>query len=53
MHECPNCGFACDCDGDDTWNDAAAADCVCGCDEEDDDGADDEEQDYEDDDTAA
>ncbi len=19
MHECPNCGQACDCDGEDTW----------------------------------
>jgi hypothetical protein len=19
MHECPHCGFGCDCDGEDTW----------------------------------
>jgi hypothetical protein len=22
MHECPDCGMACDCDGEDTWIDA-------------------------------
>ena len=32
MHECPNCGYACDCDGEDLWNDAAAGDCECPCD---------------------
>ena len=21
MHECPDCGHACDCDGEDVWND--------------------------------
>lgn len=34
MHECPNCGQACDCDGDDVWRDPPA-DCQCGCDEDD------------------
>jgi len=28
MHECPICGCACDCDGDDTWLDAPD-DCEC------------------------
>jgi hypothetical protein len=31
MHECPNCQMACDCDGEDTWNDAAAGACYCPC----------------------
>ena len=31
MHECPICGQACDCDGDDTWMDAPAN---CACDHE-------------------
>ena len=41
MHECPNCGQACDCIGDDTWDDTEAAECECDCwqdDELDDDG---------------
>ena len=25
MHECPNCGQACDCIGDDTWDDSKLA----------------------------
>ena len=31
MHECPDCALACDCDGDDTWNDAAAGACIHFC----------------------
>jgi hypothetical protein len=31
MHECPNCGQACDCIGDDTWDDTEAAECECQC----------------------
>ncbi len=31
MHECPNCGQACDCIGDDTWDDSEAAYCQCDC----------------------
>lgn len=40
MHECPNCGQACDCCGDDLWNDLEAADCTHECEESelDDDG---------------
>ena len=38
MHECPDCGQACDCDGEDIWNDAAARDCRHYCEEEWDDG---------------
>lgn len=30
MHECPFCGQACDCDGEDTWLDAPI-DCMCDC----------------------
>jgi hypothetical protein len=37
MHECPECGQACDCDGEDTWMTSAANDCTHGCDEPDDD----------------
>lgn len=33
MHECPNCGFICDCDGEDLWYDEAPADCACECEE--------------------
>lgn len=30
MHECPDCGYACDCDGEDTWwNDYD--ECACSC----------------------
>lgn len=48
MHECPNCGQACDCCGDDLWNDLEAEHCECDCWEEDewfgmDDSYDDEE----------
>jgi hypothetical protein len=39
MHDCPECGLVCDCDGEDTWNDAAAQNCTHYC-------GDDEEQDY-------
>ena len=40
MHECQNCGQACDCDGEDTWHewDSEEADeCCCDCWEEEDD----------------
>lgn len=30
MHECPSCGFDCDCDGEDTWNEAPVR-CRCQC----------------------
>lgn len=36
MHDCPECHQACDCDCEDTWNDAAAEDCCHECEEEDD-----------------
>ncbi len=26
MHECPECGQTCDCDGEDTWNDVGSSD---------------------------
>ena len=29
MHECHECGFVCDCDGDDLWSDIAAEACTC------------------------
>jgi hypothetical protein len=32
MHECPECGQACDCDDDDTWMDTD--DCTHACDDE-------------------
>lgn len=41
MHECPVCGQACDCDGEDTWLDAPL-DCDHDCDECDEVGFDDE-----------
>lgn len=41
MHECPDCGQACDCDQEDTWNDAAADDCEHWCEGQDVDGEDD------------
>jgi len=31
MHECPGCGQACDCIGDDTWDDTEAWHCQCTC----------------------
>lgn len=37
MHECPHCGQACACDGEDVWNDAAAYGCEHECAEYDDD----------------
>lgn len=37
MHECYGCGQACDCDGEDIWNDAASRECVHGCEDGDDD----------------
>ena len=36
MHECWNCGNACDCDSEDTWL-SQPDDCDCPCDEEEDD----------------
>jgi hypothetical protein len=33
MHECPDCGQACDCVGDDVWDDSEAQRCTCECDE--------------------
>jgi len=33
MHECCNCGQACDCDGEDTWLDQPR-DCECECNKE-------------------
>jgi len=33
MHECPECGSACSCDMEDTWNDLAADDCMHDCEE--------------------
>jgi hypothetical protein len=45
MHECPDCGQACSCDIEDTWNEAAADDCVHVCDDDHDDGWDDEDDD--------
>jgi hypothetical protein len=35
MHECPRCGQACDCIGDDLWNAAEAEFCECDCEDED------------------
>lgn len=35
MHDCPDCGQACDCDGEDTyfgWDSEQAMDCMCDCD---------------------
>lgn len=47
-HDCPACGMACYCDGDDTWMESAwtLAHCMHDCDPEDDDldyGAEDDE----------
>lgn len=36
MHECPNCGMACDCDVDDLWNGDFEGVCHCDCEDEDD-----------------
>lgn len=36
MHECPDCGQTCDCDGEDVWNDWAGRTCRHACDDEDD-----------------
>lgn len=33
MHECPWCGQACDCDGEDTWLNPPE-DCRCPCEED-------------------
>jgi hypothetical protein len=35
MHECPECGQACDCDSDDVWNDEAAVGCRHQCEQDD------------------
>lgn len=39
MHECPECGQACDCDGEDTWFDdlQTSLNCTHDCEEFDDD----------------
>jgi hypothetical protein len=44
MHSCPDCGQACDCDGEDTWIDSNEDECVhnCALDIDDEDGCDDE-----------
>lgn len=34
MHECPDCGMACDCDCDDLWSDVPPKDCACLCEDE-------------------
>lgn len=34
MHECPNCGQACDCIGDDTWDDNESAHCRHECEDD-------------------
>lgn len=34
MHECPKCGQACDCIGDDTWDDTESAFCECDCEDD-------------------
>jgi len=39
-HECPGCGMVCDCDGEDTWNDASQVGCDCPCEALADDGED-------------
>jgi hypothetical protein len=31
MHECPDCGMACDCYGDDLWDKSAFIDCTHKC----------------------
>lgn len=36
MHECLSCGQACDCDGEDMWNEAPE-ECLCECDDEEED----------------
>lgn len=49
MHECPICGQACDCDGEDTWYGYPYnMDCTCNCEEEERDNYDDDyDDDYE------
>ena len=54
MHECPDCGQACDCDGEDTWHEwdsEEAENCSCGCEGELDDFEDDDFYDAGEDDT--
>jgi hypothetical protein len=37
MHECPACGQACDCDGEDTWHEFDSPEvegCICGCEDD-------------------
>lgn len=48
MHECPECGQACDCIGDDTWNVLESAHCTHDCDYDYDDKIDGFEQGWED-----
>lgn len=46
MHECLDCGMACDCDGEDTWlDDFADLNCVHECEEEGEDDFDDNDYD--------
>lgn len=37
MHSCPECGQACDCDGEDTWLESSEDDCEHNCEPLDDD----------------
>lgn len=34
MHECPDCGQACDCDGEDVWSDYGALSCRHNCEDD-------------------
>jgi hypothetical protein len=34
MHACPRCGYDCDCDGEDLWNDDPQRRCYCPCEED-------------------
>ena len=36
MHSCPDCGQACDCDGEDTWIEENEEECIHECDPEED-----------------
>jgi hypothetical protein len=48
MHSCPDCGQACDCDGEDTWIDENEETCSHACDPADIDADDLELDDFED-----
>lgn len=43
MHDCPECGEACDCDGEDTWFDNYPG-CRHQCEPDDDEDTDEEEE---------